>query len=259
MRCPGWTRTRPPCCENGNGEGSREKRAHNTSPVAPKWSANRCSGAVASRFSLLASRAVIHVALTGNVAAGKSSVARLFAAWGATVIDADAIVHELQQPGTPVLAAMVARFGPGILRADGQLDRPALRRLVLEDPAARRDLEAIVHPAVAARRDELVAAAAQRQDAILVSDIPLLFEVADPGAFDQVVLVDAPEAERRRRLVDLRGLPAAEADRLLAAQIPSGEKRSRSTHVIENHGTPEELEVAARRVWERIASAARRA
>jgi dephospho-CoA kinase len=198
---------------------------------------------------------MMHVALTGNIAAGKSTVARHFADWGATVIDADAIVHDLQRPGQPVLAAMVQRFGPEILRADGSLDRAALRHLVLEDPGARTDLEAIVHPAVARRRAELVAAAAPA-GRIVVSDIPLLFEAADPAAFDGVVLVDAPEAIRRDRLVRIRGLPPAEADRLIAAQIPSAAKRPRSDFVIDNDGSPEQLEAAARAVWVQLVAAA---
>jgi dephospho-CoA kinase len=199
---------------------------------------------------------MIHVALTGNIAAGKSSVARLFATWGATVIDADAIVHELQQPGQPVLAAMVARFGAGILRPGGALNRPALRHRILEEPGARAALEAIVHPAVAARRAEQIAVAEASGASIIVSDIPLLFEAADPTDFDQVVLVDAPEAVRRDRLVRLRGIDPAEADRLIAAQMPSAAKRDRSHHVIDNAGSEAELEAAARAVWQQLAALA---
>ena len=202
---------------------------------------------------------MIHVALTGNIAAGKSSVARLFADWGATVLDADAIVHELQRPGTQVFAAMVAQFGPGILRPDGALDRPALRRRILRDPAARATLEAIVHPAVAERRAALVAEAGQSGEPVVVSDIPLLFEVGDPSQFDIVVLVDAPEAIRRERLIQVRGHSPDEADRLIAAQLPSADKRARSTHVIDNHGSRDELESAARAVWDAILAAADRA
>jgi len=199
---------------------------------------------------------MIHVALTGNIAAGKSSVARLFAAWGATVIDADALVHELQQPGTAVLDAMVSRFGAGILRPDGRLDRPALRRRISDDSRARADLEAIVHPAVARRREALIADAAARGAPVVVSDIPLLFEAGDPGAFDRVVLVEAPVSVRRDRLVATRGLDPAEADRLIAIQMPSEAKRSRSHFVIENAGTEAALEAAAGAVWRELAAAA---
>jgi dephospho-CoA kinase len=200
---------------------------------------------------------MIHLALTGNVAAGKSSVARLFAEWGATIIDADAIVHELQQPGQPVLAQMVRRFGRDILRPDWRLDRPALRRRVLDDPDARAALEAIVHPAVVARREELIAEAAARGASVVVSDIPLLFEAADPNAFDGVILVDAPVAVRRDRLVTLRGMNPAEADRLIAAQMPSEGKRTRSQYIIDNAGSEADLEAAARRVWDVITARAR--
>jgi dephospho-CoA kinase len=198
---------------------------------------------------------VLHIGLTGNVAAGKSTVAALFERWGATVIDADTVVRELQAPGSPVLAAMVARLGPGILAADHSLDRAGLRRLILGDPAARRDLESIVHPAVLARRGELLADARARGARVVVSDIPLLFETMDPAEFDAVVLVDAPEALRRRRLIERRGLSAQEADALNAAQAPAGPKRARSTRVIENDGDATELEARARAVWDALTTA----
>jgi dephospho-CoA kinase len=199
---------------------------------------------------------MLDVALTGNVASGKSSVAALFAAWGATVIDADAIVHELQRPGTGVYDAILRRFGHRIVGPRGLLDRDALRARVLADPDARRDLEAIVHPAVAQRRAELLAEARRHGARVVLSDIPLLFEALDPAAFDAVVLVDAPEAERRRRLVEDRGLDPAEADRLIAAQMPSAPKRARSTWVIDNDGTRADLERRARAVWEALAGTA---
>ncbi|MGH7585241.1 MAG: dephospho-CoA kinase [Gemmatimonadales bacterium] len=198
-------------------------------------------------------RPALNVGLTGNVASGKSRVAALFQRWGAAVIDADAIVHELQRPGTDVHAAIVRRFGPGVLLPDGTLDRAALRDWVLVDPGARQDLEAIVHPAVAARRAELVDAARERDVPVIVSEIPLLFEALDPAAFDAVVLVEAPEAVRRRRLMERRGLAPADADRLIAAQMPSGLKRARSRFVIENDGSPDELERRSRAVWEALA------
>src|SRR3970282_1730670 len=102
---------------------------------------------------------MISVALTGNVASGKSTVARLFADWGATLIDADALVREVQRPGSPGVGGLRERFGPGVIHADGALDRDATRRLMLADRAARADLEAIVHPAVARRREALLAGA----------------------------------------------------------------------------------------------------
>ena len=196
-----------------------------------------------------------HIGLTGNVAAGKSAVAALFRRWGATVIDADEIVRELQAPGTPVLAAIVGRFGPSVLLADGSLDRARLRSLILDDAAARRDLESIVHPAVLSRRLALLDDARRRGDPVVVSDIPLLFETTDPAEFGAVVLVDAPPAIRRRRLVDLRGLSPAEADRLIAAQEPAGPKRKRARFVIDNDADATTLEQRARAVWDSITAA----
>lgn len=202
---------------------------------------------------------MLSVALTGNVGAGKSTVAALFAEWGATILDADRIVHRLQRAGTPVHAAIVERFGAGILAPDGELDRAALRARVFADPDARAALERIVHPAVAAERERLLGAARERGDRIVVSDIPLLFEVMDPGAFDHVVLVDAPPVLRRDRLVATRGLSPSEAEAIIAAQMPAASKRARSDFVIDNDADLDRLATRARAVWERLERAARSA
>lgn len=191
----------------------------------------------------------LSVGLTGNAASGKSTVAALFTHWGARLIDADRIVHALQAPGTPVFTAIVARFGPGVVARDGTLDRAALRQQVLAEPTLRKALEGIVHPAVATRRDELLAAARAEGVPIVIQDIPLLFEVMDPARFDAVVLVDAPEATRRGRLIVERGLSPEEVDRLMASQLPSSAKRARSDFVIDNDGSREALEAKARAVW----------
>jgi dephospho-CoA kinase len=195
---------------------------------------------------------MLSVALTGNVAAGKTTVAGIWRARGATIIEADQLVREVQVPGSPVLAAIQERFGEGVLRSDGTLDRAALRRIVFSDAEARADLTGIVHPAVQRRRAELLAAAAERGERLVVSDIPLLFEVLDPARFDVVVLVDAPVALRRERLIRERGLLPDEADRLLDAQLPSGPKRERSHIVLDNDGTREALRAAADDVWTRL-------
>jgi dephospho-CoA kinase len=192
---------------------------------------------------------MLNIALTGNIASGKSTVSELFRRWGATIIDADELAREAQAPGTPVLGAIVERFGPGVLRPDGTLDRAALRHLVLDNPASLADLNAIVHPEVQRRRDQLARAAAAKGDGIVVSVIPLLFEAADPGAFDTVVLVDAPVEVRRQRLLESRDLSQDEADQLLAAQLPSDVKRPRSDYVIDNIGDLAALERSARAVW----------
>lgn len=194
------------------------------------------------------------IALTGNVASGKSTVARLFVEWGATLIDADAIVRELQRPGQEVFARLLRRFGTGILDSDGTLDRSALRRLMLRDAAAKADLEAIVHPAVRARQVELITEARQRGDPIIVVDIPLLFEVGDPAAYDAVVVVDAPMTLRRHRLMEHRGLTADEADNLIASQMPATQKRERADIVIDNDGSRAALERGARAAWTSLES-----
>jgi dephospho-CoA kinase len=205
---------------------------------------------------------VIHLALTGNIASGKSTVAELFQSWGAVIIDADQIVRELQQPGSPVLAAIGARFGADVILPDGQLDRAKVRQVVMRDSAARADLNAIVHPEVHRRRAELVEAAKRQGAQVVVSDIPLLFESADPAAFDAVVLVDAPEPLRLKRLMESRGLPADEARRMLAAQMPASEKRDwvggtppRAPFVIENESDRAALEQRARAVWDQLVPA----
>jgi len=188
-------------------------------------------------------------ALTGSVAAGKSTVGALFREWGATVIDADAIVHELQQPGQPVLAAIVAAFGSDVLDVHGELDRAAMRRRMLDSTHAKQQLEAIVHPAVEMKRRELIEAARARGARVVIADIPLLFEAADPSAYDGVIVVDSPVAERRRRLMHDRNLSAHDADRLIAAQLPAAEKRARATWIIDNDRDRVTLEQRTRDVW----------
>jgi len=193
---------------------------------------------------------MLTVALTGNVAAGKSTVAELFRRWGATVIDADTIVRELQQPGMPVHTAIVARFGTGILLPDSSLDRAALRAIILADAAARADLNALVHPAVLTRRALLAIEAETAGVAILVNDIPLLFEIGMADEYPIVILVDAPVEERLRRMVVERHLDPAEARALIDAQWPSAQKRAQSTYVIDNDADRATLEACARRVWD---------
>ena len=202
---------------------------------------------------------MLNVALTGNIASGKSTVVDLFKKWGATVIDADALAREAQAPGGAVLAAIAGRFGADVLGRDGTLDRAGLRAKVMGDDAALAALNAIVHPAVQQRRLELQKAARERGDAIVVNDIPLLFEVMDPARFDAVVLVDAPVALRRTRLRALRGLTNQDADRMVAAQMPAERKRPQSQYVIDNAGTLPNLEKEARRVFAELRKRAARA
>ncbi len=199
---------------------------------------------------------MLNVALTGNIASGKSTVAGLFRAWGATLIDADRLVRDAQAPGSPVLRAIAARFGQDLVDPAGMLDRKALRQRVMGDAAALADLNRLVHPDVLRRRAALEQQARHRGDRIAVSDIPLLFEAADPAAFDVIVLVDAPVEVRRARLLAQRGLSADDADRMLAAQAPTFPKRARSTYVIDNDGDRAALEARAREVWAQLLAGA---
>jgi dephospho-CoA kinase len=195
---------------------------------------------------------MLNVALTGNIAAGKSTVVELFRRWGATIIDADELARQAEAPGGAVLAAIVRRFGADVLASDGTLDRAALRAKVMGDQAALDALNQIVHPAVRRRRDELLREARERGDALVVNDIPLLFEVLDPGLFDAVVLVDAPVALRRTRLRAMRGLANDEADRMIDVQMPAERKRARSHFVIDNDGSRAQLEDRARAVFQEL-------
>src|SRR5881396_1304087 len=195
---------------------------------------------------------VLNVALTGNIAAGKSSVVDLFRRWGATIIDADVLVREAQAPGGEVLAAIAGRFGADVLASDGTLDRAALRGKVMGDQAALDALNQIVHPAVRRRREELLREAQEGGDLLVVNDIPLLFEALDPAQFDAVVLVDAAVALRRTRLRAMRGLSNDEADRMIAAQMPAERKRAKSDFVIENEGSLKQLERQARAAFDEL-------
>lgn len=192
---------------------------------------------------------MLRVGLTGNVAAGKSTVLKLFAGWGAAVIDSDALAREAVRPGRRTLEVIFDRFGKDLRQPDGTLDRAALRRRVMADDEQRAVLNAIVHPEVARRTAELADEAERRGEKVCIADIPLLFEVLDPADFDVIVLVDAPEAVRRERLARERGLSAEETDDLIGAQMPSRLKRGKSHIVIDNEGTMEALEGKAREAW----------
>jgi len=195
---------------------------------------------------------VLRVALTGNIAAGKSTVLRVWARHGAQVVDADVLARRAVEPGSPALRRVAQEFGPAVLSPDGTLDRAALRERVFRDEAARRRLESIVHPEVARLRAEEEARLRQEGARIVVHDIPLLFEVGLEREFDIVVLVDAPESVRLERLMRDRGLDRATAQRMIAAQWPAARKRGAADIVIENDRGIDELEAEAERVWREL-------
>jgi len=196
---------------------------------------------------------VLRIGLTGGIGSGKSTVARLLAARGARIVDADRIAREVVEPGTPGLEAVVAAFGPGVLTAEGALDRPALAAVVFADPEARRRLDGIVHPLVRARAAELVAAAPP--DAVVVQDVPLLVETGQAGSYDLVLVVQADLDTRVRRLVG-RGVSEEDARARIAAQATDEQRRAVADVVLDNSGTVEELEAQVERFWaERVAPA----
>lgn len=189
------------------------------------------------------------VGLTGNIASGKSTVARLLSERGATIIDADVLARRTIDPGTPAHAAIVERWGNAVLAADGTIDRDALRQIVFGAPDELEALNNIVHPHVRTMRDELVELARARGDQIVVCDIPLLFERGLVDDFDRIVLVDAPRDLRLDRLVRERKLSHADAMEMIAAQMPSELKRARANYVIDNTSTLQALSERVEVVW----------
>jgi dephospho-CoA kinase len=197
---------------------------------------------------------VLRIGLTGGIGSGKSTVAALLAARGALVVDADRIAREVVEPGTPGLAAVVAAFGPGVLTAEGALDRPALASIVFADPGARAQLDGIVHPLVRARAQELIGAAPA--DAVVVQDVPLLVETGQAGAHDLVLVVEA-DLETRVARLGLRGLSEQDARARIAAQATDAQRRAVADVVLDNSGAPEDLAAQVERFWdERVAPAA---
>jgi dephospho-CoA kinase len=194
------------------------------------------------------------IALTGNIASGKSLVADMLARKGATIIDADELAREAVVPGSQALNAIVERWGPSVLKPDGTLDRAALRKTVFHDRTELDALNEIVHPEVKRLRNVEINAARERGDRIVVSVIPLLFERHLAGDFDYIVLVDAPRAIRLDRIVRDRGIEEAEAMDMIASQMPAELKRARADWVIENADTIEDLQGEVDRLWEEIAS-----
>ena len=190
---------------------------------------------------------MVDIGLTGGIAAGKSAVATRLAELGAVLIDADRLARAVVEPGTPGLAAIAEAFGPGVIGADGALDRPALGAVVFADADARERLNGIVHPLVRAAALDRRAQAAP--DAVVVEDIPLLAESGQAGRFALVITVQAPLAERIRRMVQDRGMTEADARARIAAQATDEQRAAIADVVLENSGTLDELRAAVDAVW----------
>jgi dephospho-CoA kinase len=195
----------------------------------------------------------MRVGLTGGVASGKSTVAALLRELGAVVVDSDVLAREVVEPGTPGLAAVVEAFGPGVLTADGRLDRPALGAVVFGDQPARRRLEGILHPLIRARAAELEAAAPA--GTVVVHDIPLLVETGQADRFDAVVVVDVPVETQVARMVRDRGMSREDALARVKAQASREERLAVATQVVENTGTREDLRDRVTEVLEELVSA----
>ena len=197
---------------------------------------------------------MLRVGLTGGIASGKSVVADELAARGAVIIDADVLAREVVEPGTPGLAAIVDRFGDDVL-LDGRLDRKALGKIVFADESARRDLEAIVHPAVRRRAAELEAIAPD--DAVVVHVIPLLVETGQQDAFDVCLVVDVDRETQRERLQSRDRLSEAEIEARLAAQVGRERRLAVADAVLDNSGSRTELSDQIDRLWAELGPRAR--
>ncbi|HZX07250.1 dephospho-CoA kinase [Kribbella sp.] len=197
---------------------------------------------------------MLRVGLTGGIGSGKSAVSARLAERGAVVIDSDVLAREVVARGTEGLAEVVAAFGPRVLTAEGELDRPVLGKLVFGDETARRSLESIIHPRVRLRSAELEEAAAARSStAIVVHDIPLLVETGQAAAghrrFDLVLVVDVPVEVQVERLTTQRGMTAAEAEQRIASQVSRADRLAAADVVLDNSGSLDDLDRRVAEVW----------
>lgn len=179
---------------------------------------------------------MIVVGLTGSIGMGKSTAATMFADLRVPVFDADAVVHKLYAPGGAAARAIAAAF-PGATAPDGGVDRIALRAIVQNDPQAFERLEAIVHPLVARERRSFLRRARRKHAQVVILDIPLLFETGGVTGVDAVVVVSAPEAVQRDRVLGRPGMTDAAFRAIKARQVPDSEKRARADHVIDTSGS----------------------
>ncbi|MFO7981914.1 MAG: dephospho-CoA kinase [Desulfuromonadales bacterium] len=178
--------------------------------------------------------------VTGGIAAGKSMVTEAFRQMGAAIVSADQLARDVVRPGTQVLERLVERFGRDILRSDGHLDRPALASLVFSDSRARKDLNAIMHPAIAELADKRLEELKARQTELIVYEVPLLFEAGAEKRVDAVLVVTAREDVQLRRLMQRDGLDEEQARARLEAQMPQAQKVARADYVIDNSGSRDE-------------------
>ncbi|MFD0772683.1 dephospho-CoA kinase [Streptomonospora algeriensis] len=193
---------------------------------------------------------MLRVGLTGGIGSGKSAVARRLEGHGALIVDADRISREVVEPGTSGLEEIVAEFGEDVLTEEGRLDRPKLGGIVFSDTAKLAKLNAIVHPRVGARTEELMKGASA--EAVVVYDVPLLVENDLGGLYDVVVVVDVPEEEQVARVVHNRGMDPDQVRARIRAQATRERRRAAADIVIDNSGTPEDLDTRVAEVWQQL-------
>lgn len=204
---------------------------------------------------------LLRVALTGGIGTGKSYCLRRFEALGVPVVDADVLAREAVAPDSPGLAAVVARFGATVRTAEGTLDREALADRIFGDPAARRDLEAIVHPIVYQRLGEWFEAqskCAGSHSSVAIADIPLLYETGRAADFDRVIVAACPVEQQLGRLA-LRGYSDLQARQRLESQLPIAEKVRQAHYVIDTSGPTSETDRQVVEVWEKLKAEASQA
>ncbi len=203
---------------------------------------------------------MIVVGLTGGIASGKSTVAEILRKAGAVIIDADRIARQVVAPGLPAWQEIRDFFGDGILQPDGSIDRAALGTIVFNDAESRRRLESIVHPRVGAEiAVQMQQAVRERPDAVLIMDIPLLFETNRTQGLAEIIVVFTPKPVQRRRLMARDHLSREAAEARIRAQMPMAEKVRRATVTIDNSGSPAETERQTLAVFQRLAQQARAA
>lgn len=198
---------------------------------------------------------MLRVGLTGGIGAGKSEVSRRLAAYGAVVIDADAIAREVVEPGTPGLAGIREAFGPAMLRPDGSLDREKLAEVVFADAERRAILNGIVHPLVRERMAQLEEQAAGAP--VVVHDVPLLAEGGLAGMYDEVVVVDVAPRVQLERLMRERGMTREQAQARITAQATRAQRLAVATLVVDNSGSLSELDREVGDLWGELRRRAR--
>ncbi|MCZ9883584.1 dephospho-CoA kinase [Arthrobacter sp. B2a2-09] len=191
---------------------------------------------------------MLKIGLTGGIASGKSLVSARLTELGAVLIDADALAREVVEPGTPGLARVVAEFGEDIVDADGRLDRARLGAIVFAEPDRREALNAIIHPRVREKAAAMLVTA--RPGDIVVQDIPLLVEAGQGSSFHLVLVVDAPDEERIRRMTEIRGMTVEDAVSRMAAQAGRDERLAAADIVLDNSGSVEDVTALVDTLWE---------